>query len=255
MKKILKRLERGGSVILFLDYDGTIVPIVKRPELAKPHPMRRKLLEKISKKIPVAIVSGRSLYDLKKLVKIKGIYLIGNHGLEILFKREIWVHPYAIRMKKYIGKTLKRIEDRLKNLRGVIVEDKGLSGSIHYRLLNQDKKKALKSIIEEEISKSKGKLKIKKGKKVFEIRLNLNWNKGDGVKKLLSLLNLKNEALKIYIGDDETDEDAFRIFKGGDLTILVGRKKSSFAKFRLKNVNKVWLFLKELLKKMGRKET
>jgi trehalose-phosphatase len=253
MKKILKRLERERDIILFLDYDGTIVPIVKRPELAKLHPMRRKLLERISRKIPVAIVSGRSLYDLEKLVKVKGIYLIGNHGLEILFKRGIWVHPYAIRMKKYIGKTLKRIEDRLKNIRGVIVENKGLSGSIHYRLLNPDKKGTLKSIIEEEISKSKGKLKMKKGKKVFEIRLNLNWNKGDGLKKLLSLLNLKSEALKIYIGDDETDEDAFRVFERGDLTILVGKKRSSFAKFRLKNVREVWIFLKELLKKMGRK--
>lgn len=250
MKKILEKLKGKRNIILFLDYDGTLVPIKEKPELAKLHPMRIKLLEKISKKVPVSIVSGRSLSEIKKLVKLKEISLIGNHGYEILFNGKVWVHPEAMKLKEILGKTLKGIEKRAKNLKGVSIEDKGLSGSVHFRLLKSGLEESLRKIVEDEIRRGDGKLKIKKGKKVFEIEPNIDWDKGKGAKKLISLLNLKGDFLKIYIGDDETDEDAFRTLKDEDLSILVGSKKNSFAKFRLKNVEQVWLFIKELYKKL-----
>ncbi len=248
MKIILEKLKGRKNIFLFLDYDGTIVPIKKKPQLAKLHPKRRELLKRISKRIPLAVVSGRSLQEIKNLLKIKKIPLIGNHGLEIWCKGKAWIHPMAIKTKNILGKKLKRIEEKVSHLRGVIVEDKGLSGSIHYRLLKPEFYENLKSIVEEEVGKSGGKLKIRKGKKVIEIRPNINWDKGKGINKLISLMNLKRNFLKIYIGDDETDEDAFRVLGEREITVLVGRKKDSFAKFRLKNVEEVWAFLKGLSK-------
>lgn len=248
MKKILKKLEGKRNVILFLDYDGTLVPIKKKPELARLHPLRRKLLEKISKKVPVSIVSGRSLSEIKKLVKLKGISLIGNHGYEILFNEKIWIHPEATKLKRILGKTLRKIMERSKNLKGVLIEDKGLSGSVHFRLLKPGLEETIKKTVEEEVQKTDGKVEIRKGKKVLEIRPNIDWDKGKGVEKLISLLNLKDEFLKIYIGDDETDEDVFRVLKESDISILVGKKRGSIAKFRLKNVEEVWLFIKKLPK-------
>ncbi len=250
MKKILEKLEENGKIILLLDYDGTIVPIKKKPELARMYPLRRKLLDKISKIIPVSIVSGRSLSEMKGLIKLKGVSLIGNHGFEILCKGKVWSHPEALKIKGILEKTLNRIEERVKNFKGVIIEDKGLSGSVHFRLLKSELEETIRKIVEDEVGKTDGKIGIKEGKKVLEISPNLNWDKGKGVKKLISLLNLKGDFLKIYIGDDETDEDAFRILKNKDISILVGRKKIHFAKFRLKNVGQVWLFIKELYKEL-----
>lgn len=250
MKKILKKLEGIRNIILFLDYDGTIVPIKKKPELARLNPMRRNLLKKIAMKIPVSVISGRALSEIKELVKLKGISLIGNHGYEILCKGKLWLHPEAIKLKKILRKTLKRIELRSKNLKDVLIEDKGLSGSVHFRLLKSELKEKIKKIVEEEVKKADGKMEIRKGKKVLEIRPKIDWDKGKGVEKLLSLSDVKDDFLKIYIGDDETDEDAFKIFGDRDIAILVGRRKNSSAKFRLKNVNEVWNFLKELLARL-----
>lgn len=248
MKGLLKKLKGKRNIILFLDYDGTIVPIREKPELAKLHPLRRKLLEEISEKITVSVISGRRVSDLKELVKLKKISLIGNHGLEILYRGQLWIHPEALKIKKVLRKTLKKIEKRAKNFNGVIIEDKGLSGSIHFRLLKAGSKEILQKIVEEEVGDNNRRLKIREGKKVYEIIPNIDWDKGKSVKNLIALLKLKGQFLKIYIGDDETDEDAFRIFGEKDITILVGRKKRSLAKFRLKNVDEVWKFLKEINK-------
>lgn len=250
MKVILKKLKSRENIFLFLDYDGTAVPIKKVPQLARLHPNRRRLLEKISKKIPVAVVSGRSLQNIKNILKIKRVHLVGNHGLEISCRGKVWIHPQALSMMSFLKKKLKKIEERVSHLKGVVLEDKGLSGSVHYRLLKPKLHEVLKSIVEEEVVKSGEKLKIRKGKKVIEIRPNIDWDKGKSVKKLTSLMNLKRNFLRIYIGDDETDEDAFRIFGEKDITVLVGRKKNSLAKFRLNNVEEVWAFLKKLSKNL-----
>lgn len=248
MRKLLKKIEGKRNIILFLDYDGTIVPIKEKPWLAKLHPLRRRLLEEISKEIPVAIVSGRSLSELKKLIRSRRISLIGNHGYEILYKGKLWVHPEAMEMRDILNKILKQITRKSKNLKGLIVEDKGLSGSVHFRLLEPELEENIRKIVKEEVEKAKGRLKIREGKKVLEIRPGLNWDKGKGVKKLISFLKLKGDFLRIYIGDDKTDEDAFRIFGEKDITILVGRGKESLAKYRLKNVDEVWKFLREISK-------
>lgn len=250
MKVILEKLKGRENIFLFLDYDGTIVPIKKAPKLAKLHPKRRELLEKISRKIPVAVVSGRSLQNIKNILKIKGIPLIGNHGLEIFHQGKVWIHPQALKIKGFLKKRLREIKERIGHFKGVILEDKRLSGSIHYRLLKPQFHETLKSIVEEEVVKSGGKLKIREGKKVIEIRPHIDWDKGKAIKKLSSLMNLKGNLLKIYIGDDETDEDAFRIFEEKDITVLVGRKKGSLAKFRLNNTEEVWGFLKKISKQL-----
>ncbi len=245
MKKILRKLKGIKNFIIFLDFDGTIVPIEKSPELVKLHPMRRRFLGKLSSKISVTIVSGRSLSEIKTLLRLKNISIIGNHGFEILHGGKIWIHPLALELKPLLRKVLKEIKRKTKNFKGVRIEDKGLTGSIHFRLIPPNLSEILENIVKDVIRKTDKKFKIKKGKKALEIRPNLDWDKGKGVKKIISHIDQRNRMLKIYIGDDETDEDAFRVLSSG-ITILVGRKSSSLAKFRLNNVSEVWCFLKKL---------
>jgi trehalose-phosphatase len=246
MKEIIQRIKPGEPILLFLDYDGTLVPIKKAPELAVLHPLRRQFLKRLGEEVFICIVSGRSLAEIKRLIAIKGIVYIGNHGMEISCGQKVWVHPETKKIRPILRNALKRIQEMTQDLPGVLIEDKGLTGSIHYRQLRPAFWKPLKEIIQAEVGSRGRALKITKGKRVLEIRPNVKWNKGKGILELLGRLDLDKMPLCIYIGDDQTDEDAFRTFTKDDITILVGRRKDSRARYRLVDVNHVWRFLKDL---------
>lgn len=247
MMDSFRKIAGKRRIFLFLDYDGTLVPIKSSPELAILRPSRRHTLERLSRRIPVCIVSGRALTDIRKMVGIKDIAYIGNHGLEMLCRGRRWVHPEAKMIRPLIKKTLDVIREKSGEWPGLLIEDKGLTGSIHYRRLTATLPKGLREIIENEVRSRSHKLKLTEGKKVFEIRPNIDWNKGEGVRELGHRLDARRRDLRIYIGDDQTDEDAFGVLGKDDLTILVGKKRSSLARSRLTDVNAVWKFLAALL--------
>jgi len=247
MKDILQDITRARRIFLFLDYDGTLVPIKNAPELAVVRPSRRRLLEQLSQNAFVCIVSGRSLVDIQKLASIKNIAYIGNHGLEISYCGREWIHPKARRIKPVLKNVLERIRRRTRDWPGLLVENKGLTGSIHYRRLAAPLPKKLRDITEHEVGLRSRELKLTEGKKVFEIRPNIEWDKGRGVRELIRWLDVNEPALRIYIGDDQTDEDAFRALCRNDITILVGKRLNSHARSRLPDVQAVWKFLGALL--------
>jgi trehalose 6-phosphate phosphatase len=246
MKEIVQRIKPGSRILLFLDYDGTLVPIKKAPKLAVLHPWRRQFLKRLAEQVFICIVSGRSLAELQELVAIKGIAYIGNHGLEISCGQKVWVHPEARKIKPILRNSLKRIQVTTQDLPGVLVEDKGLTGSIHYRQLPPAFWTPLKEIILAEVGSKGRALKITEGKRVFEIRPNIQWDKGRGIRELIGWLRPTETALRIYIGDDQTDEDAFKTFNRDALTILVGRRQDTSAQYHLAEVDGVWDFLRAL---------
>ena len=247
MRDILQEITRGRRLFLFLDYDGTLVPIKKAPERAVLRSSRRRLLERLSQNIFVCIVSGRSLADIQKLAATKNIAYIGNHGLEISCRGRRWTHPEAKRIKPVLKDVLERIRRKTGDWPGLLVEDKGLTGSIHYRRLAVPLPKKLREITEHEVRLRNRELKLTEGKKVFEVRPNIKWDKGKGVRELIRWLDVKQPALRIYIGDDQTDEDAFRALGRNDITIFVGKRRDSQARSRLPDVSAVWKFLGALL--------
>jgi trehalose-phosphatase len=247
MKEIIQRIKPEEHLFLFLDYDGTLVPIQKSPELAILHPLRRSFLKRLGKRVFLCIVSGRSLAEIRRLVAIKDIAYIGNHGLEISYERRRWVHPEAKRIIPILKNVLKKILHSTRDFPGVLIEDKGVTGTIHYRLLDLALWNPLKKIIGKEVELRNRELKMTEGKKVFEIRPNVEWDKGRGVQQLVGWLAHKEMPLWIYIGDDQTDEDAFKVFERDAITILVGQRKNTYAKFRLADVNQVWRLLRALL--------
>ncbi|MDI6642786.1 MAG: trehalose-phosphatase [Candidatus Hodarchaeaceae archaeon] len=246
MRILEKRLKR---TLLLLDYDGTLTPIVERPELATLPLAMRKVLRSVATRHRVAIVSGRSLVDIKKLVGLKGLYYAGNHGLEISGPGAKLVQPKALRMCSAIAQLCRKLRKELKEIKGAIVQDKGLTVSIHYRLVQLKKLKRLKSIVRK-ITKpylNSGTIKITRGKKVIDILPNIAWDKGKAVLWIISVVDPKRRFTPVYIGDDRTDEDAFLVLKNRGVTILVSEKwKKSHAKFFLKNVGEVKSFLEKL---------
>jgi len=238
------------KLLLFLDYDGTLTPIVAKPHLAKLTRSRRAFLKKISRnpEVILTVVSGRQLKDLKKLVGLSGIYYAGNHGFEMIGPKTKTIHPKAKAAIPVLRKIKAELIKRLKGIKGVLVEDKKLTLSLHYRLVKTPQVKKVSRIFKQIVKpyiKSK-KIRITSGKKVFEVRPNVNWNKGQAVLWFLKKLAQGKKALPVYIGDDTTDEDAFKALKKRGLTIRVGKQKGSAAKYFIKNVDQVYKLLRIL---------
>ena len=250
-RKILRRIKKDISkkvgkkeIIFFLDYDGTLTPIRKKPHLAKINTSTKKLLKKLTKLTrKVYIISGRSLGDVKSLVGVNGVSYIGNHGLEVTGGKTHPIQKKAKKLKPFIQKA-KRILRKTINFKGVFVEDKGYTLSVHYRLLDKKNIEAFKKIFDsstKKLIKSK-KIKVTKGKKVFEVRPNLRWDKG---KAVLWVIKKQKKVLPICIGDDITDEDAFRAIGKKGISILVSKKKKkTFAQHRIESSQDVINLLK-----------
>ncbi|OGC25707.1 trehalose-phosphatase [candidate division WOR-1 bacterium RIFOXYB2_FULL_42_35] len=230
--------------LLLLDYDGTLTPIVSRPELATLTPERRKLLKQLAnnKNFKIALVSGRTLSSLKAIVKIPGLIYIGNHGFEINFKNKLIVQPEAAKAIPTLKLILKKLKEELRPIIGVIVEDKKYTLSFHFRSVEAKMVPKVKKIFWQVVKPYLKKIRVTKGKKVFEVRPPLDWHKGQAVLWLLK--QLKGGYLPIYIGDDVTDEDAFKAIKQ---SYRVGRKKKSYARHTLRNVTEVYRFLGTLV--------
>jgi len=241
-------------IMLFLDYDGTLTPIVSTPEKAFISQGVKELLNELSKspKCKLAIISGRSLSDIRVLVGLKDIIYAGNHGLEIEGPKIKFESQVSQRLKSIIRHIYEDAVSKLSKIKGVLIEDKGLTISVHYRLVAKKDIQQFLSIFNEITDPSivRGKIKINAGKKVYEIRPPVMWDKGKVVLWFLvrqQFLLEKNKILPVYIGDDVTDEDAFKVLKNKGITIFVGNPKPSYAQYYLKDTNEVKEFLKRIL--------
>ncbi len=243
-------------VLLLSDYDGTLTPIVNRPEEAVLSPGVRDKLRAVTDRpgFSVGIVSGRSLSEIKAMVKLEGIYYAGNHGLEIAGPGLSFTNPAAETARATVKELAGQLSTRLSGTEGVIVENKGLSLSVHYRLVRQSEEKIVASVFQQITSPllEEGRIRVTSGKKVWEIRPPIDWHKGKAVetirREIERVLNCER-LLTIYLGDDTTDEDAFRILhRPQGWSIFVGQENpESSADYFLNSVREVSDFLSRLL--------
>lgn len=250
----LKEDISNKHIFLFLDYDGTLTPIVKNPNKAIMPKSTKGLLKELLK-IPecrLAIISGRALEDIKNKVGLRDIIYSGNHGLEIEGPKIRFKSPIPVSFRIVLGEIKEQLTERLSLIKGHILEDKGLSLALHYRLVDK-KYIPLVKVIFHEIGlpyKVAKKVKIRSGKMVLEIKPPIDWDKGKVVLWLLARQQFElggKQVLPIYIGDDITDEDAFKALKNKGLTIFVGRPAVSEASYYLKNTQEVTDFMKQIL--------
>jgi len=252
LKNILPKIEKSDRIVLFLDYDGTLTPIVKSPDKAFLSSSTRKILKELSdnRKITVSIVSGRSLQKIKKLVALDNIYYAGCHGMEIEYAGKTFVVPDAKKSLPILKRLKKKLRKELCCIKNVEIEDKGLVLAIHYRNVRKGCVLQLKKIFSENVRPylySK-KIRIANGKKVIEVRPPVDWDKGRYCLYLLKKLERKGKSLlPVYIGDDETDETCFKALRRSGVTIFVkGEKRSSQAVYYLNSPAEVRALLKGL---------
>lgn len=252
LKQILPKIQSAEKVFLFLDYDGTLTPIVKDPKDAYLDKGTKNLLSELSKlnKCNIAVISGRALKDIKKRVGIKNIYYAGNHGIEIDIGRCSSVNIIPAEIRELIKVIKRGFLNRLESIKGFLIEDKGIVLALHYRNVSAKNVPYLKKVFKDIVSPYilSGMLKYVKGDKVFEIRPVLNFDKGRCCLYILKQLKLySKKVLIIYIGDDITDEDAFQALKEKGIMIFVKReRRSSSAEYYADSVKEVVEFLKKI---------
>lgn len=246
-----KEMRNCPHIFLLLDYDGTLTPIVSRPEKAALDNDIKKILARLSKqkdRFTMGIISGRKLSEIKKMVGLREIFYCGNHGLEVDGPGIKFVHPVSRNLRPDLKAIKEALQNRIRKISGAWIEDKGLGLALHYRLVEHKDVPQIKEIFRQ-ITLSqikKRKITLGFGKKVLEVRPATDWNKGKAVKLIEKLMKKKRDSLTIYLGDDHTDEDAFRVLGRRDISIFVGGPKKSSAKYFLRNTEEVKFFLETL---------
>lgn len=261
---------KGKQIVLFLDYDGTLSPIVENPDDAFMSVSMQEAVKKAAKCFPTAIISGRSRDKVFEFVGLSELYYAGSHGMDIMgpVRPSSDDHPNSIRsMDKQgkevnlfqpasgflamIGEVFASLVEATEEIEGVTVENNKFCVSVHYRKVDQTDWEEVAARVNG-ILKEYPHLRLTHGRKVLEVRPVIDWDKGKAVMFLLESLGLSKckDVLPIYIGDDRTDEDAFKVLREQNrgYGILVSSvPKESNAYYSLRDPSEVMEFLESLV--------
>ncbi|XP_061369013.1 trehalose-phosphate phosphatase A-like [Gastrolobium bilobum] len=263
---------KGKKIALFLDYDGTLSPIVDNPDCAFMSDNMRAAVKKVAEYFPTAIISGRSRDKVSEFVGLTELYYAGSHGMDIIGPvrqsvsdnhpnsiirhtdkqgKEVNLFQPAAEFLPMIDEVLKCLVEITKDIKGAKVENNKFCVSVHYRNVDEKSWDMVGQCVHD-VLKGYPRLRLTHGRKVLEVRPVINWDKGKAVTFLLESLGLSNsdDVLPIYIGDDRTDEDAFKVLREGNkgYGILVSSApKESNAIYSLRDPSEVLEFLKSLV--------
>jgi trehalose-phosphatase len=202
----------GSPLVVMLDVDGTLAPIVARPEDAAVAPATRTILEKLvaMPNVYLVLVSGRAASDASALVRVKGVWTVGNHGFEIVSPNgELETDPDLADQSAAIAQAARELEPIVARVHGAKLENKRWTLSVHYRLAARDAVPPLRAEVERVAMGLR--LRMTDGKEIVEVRPVSNIHKGTAVVLLGERLHaFDKHASVVFVGDDRTDEDAFR---------------------------------------------
>ena len=243
MHDIGERIRGAGHVLLGLDYDGTLTPIVDEPAHALlPSSMRQAIWALTQRNdVTITVISGREQSDVRELVGIPGVIYSGNHGMEISGPGMSFIEPG----KEAAGELHLMAQDiarKLRHIQGAFVEDKGLTLSVHHRRVAPVDSEEVWHTVHDAVGLHGERFHVTLGDKVYEVRPLVRWNKGSALAWIQAQIN-KPDTLVIYIGDDTTDEDAFRALGEEAVTIRVGDHAQTAARFLLSEPAMVQHFL------------
>lgn len=269
-EKIVNNVGRK-KIVMFLDYDGTLSPIVDDPDCAFMSDEMRSAVKNVAKYFPTAIISGRNRDKVYSLVGLTELYYAGSHGMDIMCPvdsansadlsncvisldkqgKDVNLFQPAKEFLPMIDEVFRTLVENTRDIKGAKVENHKFCASIHYRNVDEKNWPTIAQCVHD-ILKGYPRLKLTHGRKVLEVRPIIDWNKGKAVEFLLESLGLSNsdDVLPFYIGDDKTDEDAFKVLRNGNLgygILVCTAPKETKAFFELKDPTEVQKFLEALV--------
>ncbi|KAG2322764.1 hypothetical protein Bca52824_015977 [Brassica carinata] len=251
---------KGKQIVMFLDYDGTLSPIVEDPDKAYITHEMREVVKNVALNFPTAIVTGRSIDKVRGFVKLDEIYYAGSHGMDIEGPTNEYAYGEsnqgvlfqpAREFVPMIEKLFKILEEKTKWIPGAMVENNKFCLSVHFRRVDEKRWTALAEQVKSVLIDFP-QLKLTQGRKVLEIRPTIKWDKGQALNFLLKSLGFEKseDVVPVYIGDDRTDEDAFKVLRerGQGFGILVSKvPKETNASYSLQDPSQVNEFLRRLV--------
>jgi trehalose 6-phosphate phosphatase len=240
--EIQAQIAARPRLLLALGFDGILSPTVLRPSEATVPEDTRALLTKLaaSPRITLAFLSGRSLHDIQTRVRMPGAIYAGNHGMEIRGPGLASSDGLAVSCRSDLVDAIAFLARCTKHMRGVFIEDKGMTVTVHWRQADPAEAAALRELLEV-IVRSHPRLKVFAGEACWELRARASWNKGDALRQILAHLHL-TPADTIYLGEEFTDADAFAELAGG-LSFCVGGAGATAARYRLPDATQAAQFL------------
>lgn len=246
----LEDRHRVDDLVLFLDFDGTLAPIVDRPGEARPLDGIAGLLEQIGAVVPVAVVSGRGLADVRSRLGAESVSYAGSHGLEVAgADGRVEISDRLQRLKSRVDDYEQQLRSRFSEVPRVEIERKPFSVAVHFR-----RRPEAREIVEKAIEKIAGDdedFEMGIGKMVRELQPEIEVDKGTALQKLRGRLDPERHRTPVYIGDDTTDEDAFEAVADEGLGILVADEpRESAARARLDDPPAVRDFLRLVVRRL-----
>lgn len=246
----LEQTESVDDLVVFLDFDGTLAPIVDRPAQARPVEGVVAIIEELATLVPVAIISGRGLDDVRRRLGAEGIYYAGSHGMEIRHpdgRRHD--DPELTRMLPGLDRHEEWLRRIFAEVEGVEIERKRFGIAVHYRR-NPEARSKVEQRVAEVVRRNPG-LKVGQGKMVREVQPNVELDKGTALRFIRDQIDPDTSRRPLYIGDDKTDEDAFAALEDDGISILVGQATwETGADYRLSDPMEVRQFLRDLVEEL-----
>lgn len=235
-RKVLAQLDLDKTLIAF-DFDGTLAPIVEEPEAARTLAPLLPLLDRLEDTAKIAVITGRAVHDVRRRLDFSPDFVVGNHGMEGLPEFRV----KADRARDICRRWVRELKAEMSRRRGLFLEDKRYSLSLHYRQARdvQAAEKWLKARIKELDPAPR----VIPGKCLFNLVPKNSPDKGAALKALMKRAQVKQA---LFIGDDDTDEDVF-VQKGNILSVRIGKKRGSKARFYIPRQEDMLPLLAELL--------
>jgi trehalose-phosphatase len=241
-RDLLAERLRSGKLVVALDYDGTLCPIVERPEAAAMSEAMRRTLDQLTGRCPVVVLSGRGLDDLRTRVSVERAWCSGCHGFEIAGPERAYVHPAAARCEPLLVSLADELEASLGDMAGVVIERKRYAVAVHLRMVAAEQRER----VEEAVKVARPGLACKRGHQVYEFVPEAEWNKGRALEWIIDALG-RSDVFPVFIGDDRTDEDAFLAVRDRGLAIVVSTApRATAATMRLSGPDEVYALLETL---------
>ncbi|MQA16051.1 MAG: trehalose-phosphatase [Pseudonocardiaceae bacterium] len=214
----------GRRPAVFLDYDGVLTPIVDRPEDAVMSDGMRSAVRALAQHCSVCVVSGRDRPVVQQLMGVDNLVVAGSHGFDIWSPQQgTMTHDAATGFEDLISEVTDRLRAEIESIPGAMVEPTRASVALHYRHADPEHRAEVTAVVDELLDEYSGRLKVTPGKMVHELQPKIDWHKGKAVLHLLATLDLDaDDVVPLYLGDDITDEDAFRALAGRGVGVIVG---------------------------------